>query len=187
MLRQYYLPFFFFFTSFLFLFLFLQFNFLLACVHRARIARFFLWSRGRWIEFSNHIMACSVTGKDKVGPAKVFFGCLCLCVCVCVQSHEGRTLHSSPLFIYLFLLLFFLGRLWHKTPGLRRETSTPSLKNTKMYKMKSKKHREHEAFGWSFFIRNIDEKKWQLPFFVIVTDFYDGQSIPFTQEQIFFF
>lgn len=49
-----------------------------------------------------------------------------------------------------------------------------------MYKMKSKKQGAHDAFGWSFFIRNIDEKV-ATTFFVIVT-VYDRRSIPFTRS-----
>lgn len=48
--------------------------------------------------------------------------------------------------------------------------------------MKSKKQGAHEAFGWSFFIRNIDEQV-ATTIFVIVT-VYDRRSIPFTH--IFF-
>jgi hypothetical protein len=53
-----------------------------------------------------------------------------------------------------------------------------------MYKMKSKKQGAHEAFGWSFFIRNIDEQV-ATTIFVIVT-VYDRRSIPFTHTFCFF-
>lgn len=52
-----------------------------------------------------------------------------------------------------------------------------------MYKMKSKKQGAHEAFGWSFFIRNIDEQV-ATTIFVIVT-VYDRRSIPFTHILFF--
>lgn len=54
-----------------------------------------------------------------------------------------------------------------------------------MYKMKSKKQGAHEAFGWSFFIRNIDEQV-ATTIFVIVT-VYDRRSIPFTHSFFLFF
>lgn len=54
-----------------------------------------------------------------------------------------------------------------------------------MYKMKSKKQGAHEAFGWSFFIRNIDEQV-ATTIFVIVT-VYDRRSIPFTHIFLLFF
>lgn len=51
--------------------------------------------------------------------------------------------------------------------------------------MKSKKQGAHEAFGWSFFIRNIDEQV-ATTIFVIVT-VYDRRSIPFTHIFFTFF
>lgn len=57
----------------------------------------------RWIEISNRIMACSVAGKDKVGPAEVFFGSLC------VQTHKRE---EVPLFFFFSFPFFFSSALF---------------------------------------------------------------------------
>lgn len=76
------------------------------CVQRARIARF-LTEQRRWIAISNNIMACSVTGKDKVGLAWVFFGSFCVSEITGGQRLTLFIFISVPLSPPPLFLLFF--------------------------------------------------------------------------------
>lgn len=53
-------------------------------------------------------MACSVTGKDKVGPAKrCFFGSLYVCMCPDAKKELGEETNISPPFFSILLAFGF--------------------------------------------------------------------------------